>query len=133
MTRQEQIKKLESEWADSPRWKGVERGYSAEDVVKLRGTVQIEHTGWLAIRASGAAHNDQPTGDVFGHTSAVYVEVTDNPANASEDAAYFIQWIDRLRGDIRRRNRVPSRHQVHVESQIAAAREVFNRLLTSEK
>ena len=44
MTRQEQIKQLESEWADSPRWKGITRNYSAEDVVKLRGTVQIEHT-----------------------------------------------------------------------------------------
>ena len=44
MTRQEQIKKLESEWADSPRWNGVSRSYSAEDVVKLRGTVQVEHT-----------------------------------------------------------------------------------------
>ncbi len=44
MTRQEQIKQLESEWADSPRWKGITRNYSAEDVVKLRGTVQIDHT-----------------------------------------------------------------------------------------
>jgi len=44
MTRQEQIKKLEAEWAESPRWKGVSRNYTAEDVVKLRGSVQIEHT-----------------------------------------------------------------------------------------
>jgi isocitrate lyase len=44
MNRQEQIKALEAEWADSPRWKGIERSYSAEDVVKLRGTVNIEHT-----------------------------------------------------------------------------------------
>jgi isocitrate lyase len=44
MTRQESIKKLESEWDESPRWKGITRTYSAEDVVKLRGTVQIEHT-----------------------------------------------------------------------------------------
>ena len=44
MTREESIKKLESEWAESPRWKGIKRTYSAEDVVKLRGTVQIEHT-----------------------------------------------------------------------------------------
>ena len=28
----------------APRWKGVERDYSAEDVVKLRGTVMVEHT-----------------------------------------------------------------------------------------
>ena len=44
MTRQEQIKQLEKEWADSPRWEGITRNYSAEDVVKLRGTVQIDHT-----------------------------------------------------------------------------------------
>ncbi len=44
MTREEQIQKLESEWAESPRWKGIERNYDAEEVVKLRGTVQIEHT-----------------------------------------------------------------------------------------
>jgi len=35
---------MESDWAQSPRWKGIERNYSAEDVVKLRGTVQIEYT-----------------------------------------------------------------------------------------
>ena len=44
MSRAEQIKQLEAEWADSPRWKGVTRTYSAEGVVKLRGSVQIEHT-----------------------------------------------------------------------------------------
>ena len=44
MDRQEQIKKLEAEWKESPRWNGVDRTYSAEEVVKLRGTVQIEHT-----------------------------------------------------------------------------------------
>jgi len=44
MTKQEQIKQLESEWANSPRWNGIERNYSAADVVKLRGSLQIEHT-----------------------------------------------------------------------------------------
>ncbi len=44
MTRQDQAAKLEHEWAHSPRWKGVTRNYTAEDVVKLRGTVLIEHT-----------------------------------------------------------------------------------------
>ena len=44
MTKQEQIKQLESEWANSPRWNGIERNYSAADVVKLRGSIQIEHT-----------------------------------------------------------------------------------------
>lgn len=44
MSKEEQIKQLEAEWADSPRWKGVRRNYSAADVVKLRGSIQIEHT-----------------------------------------------------------------------------------------
>ena len=62
MTKQEQIKQLETEWAESPRWKGVKRTYSAEDVVKLRGTVQIEHT----LARQGAEkmwrliHQDEP-------------------------------------------------------------------------
>ena len=33
------------DWATSPRWRGIERTYSAEDVVRLRGTVQEEHAG----------------------------------------------------------------------------------------
>jgi isocitrate lyase len=44
MQRQDQVDKIKSEWADSPRWKGVTRDYSAEDVVKLRGSVLVEHT-----------------------------------------------------------------------------------------
>jgi isocitrate lyase len=35
---------LRKEWQTNPRWKGVERPYQAEDVVRLRGTVHIEHS-----------------------------------------------------------------------------------------
>ncbi len=44
MTRKEQIARLETDWAESPRWQGIHRDYSAADVVKLRGSVLIEHT-----------------------------------------------------------------------------------------
>ena len=44
MTREEQIKALEKDWAENPRWANVKRGYSAEDVVRLRGSIQPEHT-----------------------------------------------------------------------------------------
>jgi len=43
-TREEQIKELEQDWANNSRWKGVKRGYSAADVVRLRGSVQPEYT-----------------------------------------------------------------------------------------
>jgi len=35
---------LTRHWNDHPRWSGVRRGYTAEDVVRLRGTVHIEHS-----------------------------------------------------------------------------------------
>ncbi len=39
-----QAEELEHEWETGPRWKGVERRYSAEDVIKLRGSFVIEQT-----------------------------------------------------------------------------------------
>jgi isocitrate lyase len=35
---------LERAWTSDPRWRGVERPYSAEDVLRLRGSFPIEHT-----------------------------------------------------------------------------------------
>ncbi len=44
MSREEQIKQLEKDWAENPRWAGVKRDYTAADVVRLRGSVQEEYT-----------------------------------------------------------------------------------------
>ncbi len=44
MNKQEQIAALEKDWQDNPRWADVTRTYSAADVVRLRGSVQVEHT-----------------------------------------------------------------------------------------
>jgi len=35
---------LKHDWATNPRWKGVTRNYTAHDVVRLRGTVPVEHS-----------------------------------------------------------------------------------------
>jgi isocitrate lyase len=43
--------KLQQEWTDSPRWRGVRRGYTAEEVVALQGSVIEQHT--LAQRGAG--------------------------------------------------------------------------------
>lgn len=52
---------LETEWKTDARWNGVQRDYTAEDVVSLRGTVQIEHT--LAKRGAanlwGLIHSEE--------------------------------------------------------------------------
>ena len=40
----EQAARLRTEWQQNPRWAGTQRTYSAEDVIRLRGSVQEEHT-----------------------------------------------------------------------------------------
>ncbi|WP_429134143.1 isocitrate lyase [Aeromonas hydrophila] len=44
LTREQQIQAIEKDWTENPRWKGIKRGYSAEDVVNLRGSLQPVHT-----------------------------------------------------------------------------------------
>src|SRR3954453_23173275 len=41
---QEQAEQLETQWAQDERWAGIERTYTAEDVVRLRGSVVPECT-----------------------------------------------------------------------------------------
>jgi isocitrate lyase len=43
-TREQQAAALQKDWNENPRWKGIQRGYSAADVVRLRGSMPIEHT-----------------------------------------------------------------------------------------
>jgi isocitrate lyase len=44
MERSKEIKALEQDWTTNPRWKGIRRGYGAADVVRLRGSLKVEHT-----------------------------------------------------------------------------------------
>lgn len=41
---QQQITALQKDWETNPRWKNITRPYNAEDVIRLRGSVQIEYT-----------------------------------------------------------------------------------------
>ncbi len=59
--------RLKKDWAENSRWKGIKRGYSAEDVVRLRGSVHIEHT--LARRGAEKLWkliNDEPFVNTLG-------------------------------------------------------------------
>ena len=44
MDRKDQINKLLKDWDSNPRWKNVRRDYSAEDVVRLRGSFIPEYS-----------------------------------------------------------------------------------------
>ena len=43
-TRLPSADQLRLDWTHNPRWAGVQRGYAAEEVVRLRGTVAVEHS-----------------------------------------------------------------------------------------
>ena len=43
-TRAQQAAALQHDWDSNPRWKGITRSYTADDVVRLRGSLTIEHT-----------------------------------------------------------------------------------------
>jgi isocitrate lyase len=57
--------KLTLQWQTDPRWTGIERPYSAEDVVRLRGSNHVEHTLarvgaerlWTLLRGGGGSVN----------------------------------------------------------------------------
>ncbi|UAL44865.1 isocitrate lyase [Shewanella inventionis] len=51
LTRQQQIDAIKKDWAENPRWKGVKRPFTAEEVVALRGSIVPENT----IAQRGAA------------------------------------------------------------------------------
>lgn len=44
------VEALKKDWENNPRWKGIERPYKAEDVIRLRGSIDIEYT--LAARGA---------------------------------------------------------------------------------
>src|SRR5690625_610433 len=46
----ERAARLQHDWGTNPRWDGVERTYSAEDVIRLRGSIDMEYT--IANRGS---------------------------------------------------------------------------------
>jgi len=67
LAREIQAQDIQRDWAENMRWAGIKRGYTADDVVRLRGSVQIEHT--LAKRGSmklWQLMNEQPFVNALG-------------------------------------------------------------------
>ena len=84
---------LTQEWATDPRWEGIERDYTAEDVVKLRGRIQEEHT--LARRGAEKLWDQLRNAGDEGYTNALGA-LTGNQAvqqvKAGLKAIYLSGW-----------------------------------------
>ncbi len=58
---------LKQAWATDPRWAGIKRGYSAEEVVRLRGTVSIDHSlAQLGAKKLWASLHERPFVNALG-------------------------------------------------------------------
>ncbi len=89
-TREQQIAALEKDWAENPRWKGIKRGYSAADVVRLRGSLQIEHT--LAKRGAEKLWNLVNTEPFVNSLGALTGNQAMQQVKAGLKAIYLSGW-----------------------------------------
>ena len=84
---EEECEDLKTQWAEDPRWKGIVRPYSAEDVLRLRGNLKVEYTFarigakrlWYLINhedyvaALGALTGNQAVQQVEAGLKAIYL------------------------------------------------------------
>ncbi len=82
-----EAEELAKDWKENPRWKGVQRDYSAEEVIILRGSLKTEHTFaqkgaerfWellhtkKLVRALGALTGGQAVEMIRGGLEAIYL------------------------------------------------------------
>ncbi len=89
-SRKEQAEQLTKGWAEDSRWDGITRPYSAEDVVRLRGSVQIEHT--LATRGANRLFQSLQEEDFVNALGALTGNQAVQQVKAGLKAIYLSGW-----------------------------------------
>ena len=94
---------MQQDWKSNPRWQGVERPYTAADVLRLRGSIHIEHTLarmgaerlWELLRtdayinALGAMSGNQAVQQVQAGLKAIYVSGWQVAADANNAGTMY--------------------------------------------
>lgn len=83
-------KQLEQQWANDARWSGITRPYSADDVLRLRGTVHVEHS--LARLGADKLWNSLHTGDFVNALGAMTGNQAMQQVKAGLKAIYLSGW-----------------------------------------
>ncbi|PEA31395.1 isocitrate lyase [Bacillus toyonensis] len=86
----ERIDKLQENWELDTRWKGITRPYSAEDVIRLRGSIDIEHT--LARRGAEKLWTSFHTEDYINALGALTGNQAMQQVKAGLKAIYLSGW-----------------------------------------
>jgi len=94
---------IQHDWENNPRWKGVQRPYTPEDMLRLRGSIHIEHTLarmgaerlWDLLRndayvnALGAMSGNQAVQQVQAGLKAIYVSGWQVAADANNAGTMY--------------------------------------------
>ena len=90
MNTQSQIQALEKEWRENPRWKGITRPYSAEEVLKLRGKYKLDYT--IATQMSELLWNKLNNQDFVAGLGALTGNQAVQEVDAGLEAIYLSGW-----------------------------------------
>lgn len=90
MTKQERIDALTADWASNPRWEGIIRPYTAEEVINVSGSVQVEYT--LARNGSTKLWNHLTNRDWTAGLGALTGNQAVQEVQAGLPAIYLSGW-----------------------------------------
>jgi len=89
-TTETRIQELVADWITNPRWKGVERPYTAEEVIKLQGSYIIEHS--VAKIGANNLWNKLNSQDFVAGLGALTGNQAIQEVEAGLDAIYLSGW-----------------------------------------
>ena len=103
MSNQERIQKIQQDWKTNPRWTDVTRPYSAEEVIRLRGSLDIDYTLatlgakklWEGLNSKpfmaglGALNGNQAIQEVQADLDAIYLSGWQVAADANLSAEMY--------------------------------------------
>lgn len=89
----------------------------------------IEFSSWVALRVRGPSHPLAFDGPAWAHTSPVYLRVAGREIASREDAAYFVDWIERMLRVVAARDRfAKGEDRRQVETLFRKARDEFRKM-----
>lgn len=90
MKTEERIQQLITDWTTNPRWKGIERPYTAEKVIELQGSYQIEYS--IARRGAEILWNKLNNQDWVAGLGALTGNQAIQEVEAGLEAIYLSGW-----------------------------------------
>ena len=134
MTREESFKErakaIQADWDSNPRWAGVQRDYTAEDVVRLQGSFTVDHT--VARRGSQRLWDLLKTEDYINALGAMTGGQAVQMAKAGLKAIYLSGW--QVAGDANLAEQVyPDQSLYPANSAPALVRRINNALMRADQ